>query len=172
MSYKGDYLSFELADFLFGISTQEVLELNKNLHLTPVPKSTSHLRGITNLRGQIVPVIDMYERLKLGDHPNKNESISVILRCTGIVIALLVDNIGQILPLDEDSFESPPNNFSPVLKELIIGVHKLPDRLLHILDGQKIIGGLKATRELPFNKEIIKGIDIHRNLQINGPARP
>lgn len=153
MSFKGDYLSFNLENYLFGISALDVLELNKNLSLTHVPRATPQIRGITNLRGQIVPVVDLFGRIGLDCLPKRSESVSIILRCTGIVIALLVDNVGEILSLEGETFEVPPNNFPPVLKELIVGVHKLPGQLLHIIDSQKIIVGLDNIRGLPFDNK-------------------
>jgi len=65
-------------------------------------------------------------------------SISIILRSDGFLVALLVDDAGEILSLDQETFEPPPSNFSVISRELVMGVHKLSDRLLLILDPQLI----------------------------------
>ena len=166
MSAAGNYLTFSLGDFCFGIITTDVVELNKNLDVTLVPKSQKILKGITNLRGQIVPVIDMYERLGIMLGTTTKQTISIVSRCHGVVIALLVDSVGEIIQLEENTYEPPPNNFSPATRDLILGVHKLPEKLLLILDNQKIINGTGEYQAQPFEKEIIKGIDIHREQKL------
>jgi purine-binding chemotaxis protein CheW len=133
-----DYATFYVNGLFFGITANDVLELNKNLDVTPVPKSQNIVRGIMNLRGQLVPAIDMYERLDISNKSSRLETINIILQCDGFLIALLVDDVGPIISLDESSFELPPNNFSLVSRELVIGVHKLQDRLIIILDPKGI----------------------------------
>jgi len=166
MSTRRSYLTFFLGDFYFGIIATDVVELNKNLNVTIVPKSPKVIKGITNLRGQIVPVVDMYERLSLVREGKIKETISIVLRCNGVVIALLVDRVGEIIELEGDTFEPPPNNFPLAIRALILGVHKRPDKLLLILDNQKIIDGIDEYSEQSFEKKIIKGVDIHREQQL------
>ena len=138
MSISTDFVTFYLGGHQFGINASDVLELNRNLEVTPVPKSAKTVRGIMNLRGQLVPAIDMYERLNLERHSGMTESISIILRSDGFLVALLVDDAAEILSLDQETFEPPPSNFSLVSRELVLGVHKLSDRLLLILDPKLI----------------------------------
>ena len=138
MSISTDFVTFYLGGNYFGINASDVLELNRNLEVTPVPKSPKTVRGIMNLRGQLVPAIDMYERLNLERYSGLTESISIILRSDGFLVALLVDDAGEILSLDQDTFEPPPSNFSVISRELVMGVHKLSDKLLLILDPKLI----------------------------------
>lgn len=142
MSNTGNYLTFSLGELFFGITATDVLELNNSLEVTPVPKSPPTVRGIANLRGQIVPAINMYALLGLKNISGRKETISIILKCEGILIAVMVDKVGDIIPFEEDTFEPPPNNFSLLARDLVMGVHKLPDRLLLILDYTKILGGI------------------------------
>lgn len=138
MSASTDFATFYLGGLYFGINVADVLELNRNMDVTPVPKSPKIVRGIMNLRGQLVPAIDMYERLNLDSRSEKDESVSIILQCDGYLIAILVDDVGEILSLEQDTFELPPSNFSTVSRELVLGVHKLSDKLLLILDPRRI----------------------------------
>ena len=144
MSGTTDFVTFTLGGHSFGITAADVLELNRNLDVTPVPKSSPIVRGIMNLRGQLVPAIDMYVRLSLESLAPRTESISIILRGDGQLLALLVDDVGEILTLDQNTFEPPPSNFSTVSRELVSGVHKLPDRLLLILDPKQIVTRVQA----------------------------
>ena len=142
MSLTTDFATFYLGGLYFGITATDVLELNKNLDVTRVPKSPKTVRGIMNLRGQLVPAIDMYERLGLENTSHQQETISIILQCEGMLIALLVDNVGEIIPLEQNTFEPPPNNFPKMSRELVLGVHKLPEKLLLILDPKQLIKGI------------------------------
>jgi purine-binding chemotaxis protein CheW len=138
MSIMTDFVTFYVGGHYFGISVADVLELNRNMDITPVPKSPKIIRGVTNLRGQLVAAIDMHERLKLETTASKQESLSIILQCDGYLIAILVDDVGEILSLEAENFEPPPTNFSKAAKALIIGVYKLPEKLLLILNAKLI----------------------------------
>ncbi len=152
MKQSAEFITFYLGEFFFGIIATEVMELNRDLKITPVPKSPKTVRGIVNLRGEIVPAINMHERFKLDTNCKDDDSISLILSSDGIVIAALVDEVGEIILLNEDTFEPPPKNFPQVSRELIFGVHKLPDKLLIIVDSTKIASELTQStglRQLP-----------------------
>lgn len=138
MSNVTDFVTFYVGDQYFGISVTDVLELNRNMDITPVPKSSKIVRGVTNLRGQLVAVIDMYERLKLERSATTHEALSIILQCDGYLIAILVDDVGEILSLEAATFEAPPANFSKVARDLVLGVYKLPERLVLILNANRI----------------------------------
>lgn len=79
--------------------------------MTHVPKSPETVRGIANLRGQLVPAIDMYKRLGLDNTTGHQETIAIILKSKGMVVALLVDSVGEIISLEDDTFEPPPQIF-------------------------------------------------------------
>jgi purine-binding chemotaxis protein CheW len=147
MSKAVDYLTFSLGKFSFGIIASDVLELNKNLSVTNVPKSPETIRGIANLRGQLVPAIDMYQRLGLDNPARQQEAIAIILKIKSLLVALLVDSVGEIISLEDDTFEQPPPNFPEMSRELVFGVHKLPDRLLLLLDPTKIVQGIHSSKK-------------------------
>lgn len=150
MSVPTDFVTFYLGGHYFGINASNVLELNRNLDVTPVPKSQKSIRGIMNLRGQLVPAIDMYERLNVQRHSELPEAISIILQSDNFLVALLVDDVGEILSLNHDTFEPPPSNFSVTFRELVFGAHKLSDRLLLILDPKLITQRTEKVTNQPL----------------------
>jgi len=143
-----EYLTFTLSHLSLGIPSAGVLEINNNLDVTPVPGSSKSIKGLLNLRGQIVPAIDMYQYLHIHRDDVNGESVSVILSIDGQLVCLLVDEVGDILPLDENNFESIPNNLSDSAKKLILGGYKLSEKLLLILDCMQIIP--QASRVQPL----------------------
>jgi len=147
MSKAVEYLTFSLGEFSFGIIATDVLELNKNLSVTHVPKSPETFRGIANLRGQLVPAIDMYQRLGLDNKASQQETIAIIIKIKSLLVALLVDSVGEIISLEDDTFEPPPPNFPQMSRELVFGVHKLSNRLLLMLEHTKIIQGIHSSKK-------------------------
>ncbi|MEI6836171.1 MAG: chemotaxis protein CheW [Alcaligenaceae bacterium] len=149
MKQSTEFITFYLGEFFFGIVASDVLELNRDLKITPVPRSPGTVRGIVNLRGEIVPAINMHARFNLDSSCRDDDSISIILKSNGLITAALVDDVGEIVVLYEDTFEPPPKNFPEESKSLILGVHKLPDKLLLIVDSKKIAEELTQSNSLP-----------------------
>lgn len=146
MSATRSYATFHAGKIYFGISTDEVIELTKVVEITPVPLAPAAVSGLINLRGQIVTAINMRNRLGLEPAADASEVITVLIEKFGVLYGLLVDRVSDILELDPSNFEAPPSNVSQAAKELIIGVYKLPDNLLLIMDTAKLINGIASGR--------------------------
>ena len=135
------YSTFSIDNLYFGFLTAEVVELTKGLDITPVPLGPKAVSGFINLRGQIVSAIDMRTRLGLSGVFNEN-TISIFFKYQGTLFGLLVDEVNDILELDQSTFEVPPSNLPSAAQDLIVGVHKLPQKLLLILEPNRIIAGI------------------------------
>lgn len=136
------YSTFSINSLYFGFLTAEVVELTKGLDITPVPLGPKAVSGFINLRGQIVSAIDMRIRLGLSPGVFNENTISIFFKYQGTLFGLLVDEVNDILELDQSTFEDPPSNLSSAAQDLIVGVHKLPQKLLLILDPNRIITGI------------------------------
>ena len=140
------YSTFSIDNLYFGFLTAEVVELTKGLDITPAPLGPESVSGFINLRGQIVSAIDMRIRLGLSPGTHNENTISIFLKYQGILFGLLVDEVNDILELDHSTFEEPPSNLPSAARDLIVGVHKLPQRLLLILDPNRIISGIEEIQ--------------------------
>jgi purine-binding chemotaxis protein CheW len=107
--------------------------------MTPVPQSPDVIRGLINLRGQIVTAIDMRRRLGLQPPDEYQTPMNMVVRTSEGVVSLLVDEIGDVLDVDAAAYERPPGNLDPAARELIRGVYKLKDRVLLVLDTEKAV---------------------------------
>jgi purine-binding chemotaxis protein CheW len=134
-----DYATFHIGDLFFGIPAIQVVELSRNLDVTFVPKGPPSVSGLMNLRGQLVPAINMNIRLGIEKQKTHGDGVSIILSSPGGQVALIVDSVGEILSLNSNLFEPPPNKLTELAREVLFGVYKLPDRLLLLLDPMKII---------------------------------
>jgi purine-binding chemotaxis protein CheW len=107
--------------------------------MTRVPQAPAVIEGLINLRGQIVSAIDMRRRLGLpvrtGDHPPMN----MVVRTEDGAVSLLVDEIGDVLDVDSSAYERPPENLDHAARDVILGVYKLKDRLMLVLDAERTV---------------------------------
>jgi len=139
MNASNQLCTFTVGDFFFGLEVEQVQEVIRYQKLTRVPLASSTVRGLINLRGQIVTAIDMRCLLKQGEYVPDETPMNVIVRNGNGMISFLVDAIGDVLEVDEDDFESPPETLKGVARNLIRGAYKLEDRLLLALDTKKMI---------------------------------
>lgn len=137
MAVKKQFCSFYLEGLLFGVVLESVQEVYVPLEMTRVPLAPSVVSGLINLRGQLVTAIDLRRRLELEPRPDGMQSMNVVVQITDGTVSLLVDEIGDVIEVDDSSFEAPPETLQRSVREMIIGVHKLKGHLLHVLDIQK-----------------------------------
>lgn len=133
------YATFFVDGFFFGIEVLQVQEVLRYQEMTRVPLAPGVVEGLINLRGQIVTAIDMRRRLGLRPRPQDMLPMSMVVRTPEGAVSMLVDEIGDVLEVDSETFEQPPDNLEGVARELIRGVHKLKDRLLLVLDTELAI---------------------------------
>jgi len=128
------YSTFDVGGFYFGIDVLQVQEVLRYQDMTPVPLAPSVIEGLINLRGQIVTAVDMRRRLSLPPRAEGDTAMNAVVRTDEDAVSLLVDEIGDVVEVDSDSFERPPENLDPSIRDVVRGIHKLKDRLLLVLD--------------------------------------
>ena len=134
MDEKRHFTSFFVEDVLFGIAVEKVQEVASLVEMTPVPLAPLKVRGLINLRGQIVTAIDLRTCLGLGERPVGQTPVNVILHTADGYASLLVDRVGEIVEVDESEFELPPETLRGPVRELIRGAYKLDNKLMHVVD--------------------------------------
>ncbi|MEI9811348.1 MAG: chemotaxis protein CheW [Acidobacteriota bacterium] len=133
------FCTFFVADLYFGLDVRRVQEVLRSQEVTPVPKAPAVIAGLINLRGQIVPAIDMRRRLGLPARKPGVEPMNMVVRTEDGAASLLVDEIGDVLDVDAASFEPVPDNLAAEQRELIRGICKLRERLLLVLDAERTL---------------------------------
>jgi purine-binding chemotaxis protein CheW len=135
------FATFFIGDLFFGIDVLNVQEVLRHQEMTRVPLAAEVIRGLINLRGQIVTAVDMRGRLELPPRQEAAHSMNMVVRTQEGAVSLLVDEIGDVLEMDASNYEPPPDNLSPVARSLIRGIFKLKDRLLLVLDTERAVDG-------------------------------
>jgi purine-binding chemotaxis protein CheW len=131
------YCTFELGTLLLGLEAKLVQEVLRSQPVTEVPLAPHAVRGLMNMRGQIVLVVDLRRRLGLPEPPNDARRVNVLVRTDDGLVSLLVDRVGDVLELSPDDFEPVPDSLDSEARLLLRGAHQLPDKLLLQLDAHR-----------------------------------
>jgi len=134
------FSTFWVDGLFFGVEVDQVQEVIRYQEMTRVPLAPSVVSGLINLRGRIVTALELRRRLQLRDRPAGQLPMNVVVRTEDGGISLLVDEIGDVLEVEQEAFEPPPESLRGETRELIHGVYKLDGRLMHVLDTGKTVG--------------------------------
>lgn len=150
------FVSFQLNEQLFAIDILFVREINRYLELTPVPLAPEYVKGLVNLRGQIVTVLDLKKRLGIKNHDNVKNSHNIVLKTEAELSNLTtdedlaeemsdkasfcVDAIGDVITVSVEDIDAPPANVGAVDGKYLAGVVKLDNGLMNILSISKLLG--------------------------------
>ena len=121
----------------FGIDVREVQEVLQYQDMVRVPLAADVVEGLINLRGQIVTAIDLRRRLGLPERTSGEDPMNVVVRSDDGAVSLLVDEIGDVVEVDVDQFERPPETLVGPMRDLIVGAYKLESGLLLALDVER-----------------------------------
>jgi purine-binding chemotaxis protein CheW len=142
--------TFCLGETCFGIDAHCVQEVLRCQELTPLPLAAAGVRGLINLRGEIVTVIDLRTCLEMDPAGAGVPQFHLILQPVPGALSLLVDSVGEVVRVAEAAFEPPPVHFRGQARELIRGAYKLDVGLLLVLETERIanciLGGTSCVR--------------------------
>ena len=130
---------FSIGKELYGVGIDAVHEIVKVPDITEVPDAPAFLEGVINLRGKIVPVVDLRKRMKLDSKEKTKSSRVLITENEGRLVGLLVDAVSEVLKIQPDAVEAPPEMISSIGVQYITGVAKVEGRLIIILDLRKVL---------------------------------
>lgn len=141
------YATFEVADQLFGVDVATVQEVLRFHEYTHVPLAPPAVGGLFNLRGQVIAAVDLRVQLGLAGQDMTEPVMNVIVRVDGEAVSLLVDRIGEVIELVDDTIERTPDTLAGPARDLIAGTFKLDDRLMLALDVRRAVDTSIANRK-------------------------
>lgn len=127
------YCTLKVGDLLLGIEVGEIQEILRDTSIMPVPLSPAAIRGLINLRGQIVTAIDLRRRIGLDDAEENVEFMTMVLGTAEELLALVVDTVGDVVEVSAAAFEPPPDTLRGEARKMIEGAYKLDRELLLVL---------------------------------------
>lgn len=139
-SEKLQLVTFGVGSEEFAVDILAVQEINRMMELTRIPQSPPEVEGVINLRGRIIPVVDLRKRFGIGVSDQDENNRIIVVEVHGRVIGFIVDRVHEVLRIDHNIVEPAPSIVSSIDSEYIAGVGKLNDRLLILLDLGKLFG--------------------------------
>jgi purine-binding chemotaxis protein CheW len=131
--------TFYIGEALCGMDILKVQEINKLIEMTRVPQSPEYVLGILNLRGEIVTIVDLGKKLRLKSTEMSDKTRNIIVNSNGEHIGLMVEKISDVIQAEWEKVEAPPANIGGVQGKYFTGVFKTEDRLIGILDVEKVL---------------------------------
>ncbi len=148
--FGGKYLTFNLADEVYGIDIRKIHEINGVSNITPVPSMPDFMKGVINLRGNVIPIIDL--RLKIGMCETEyNEETCVVVVDIGRDVGIVVDSVSEVLDIDPECIKPAPPMGAGVDNSYILGMGNAGDSLTILIDIERVLGGVHAD---DFDEEV------------------
>jgi purine-binding chemotaxis protein CheW len=141
----GKYMTFKLAEEIYGLEILKVREIIGLMDITRVPRSAGFVRGVINLRGKVIPVADL--RLKFGMEACQatDQTVIIVVQCSvggrALTMGILVDQVLEVLSIDAAQIEPPPALAETAAEsQFVLGVGKAGERVIFLLDIGKVLG--------------------------------
>ncbi len=139
----GKYLTFRLADEEYGLQILKVQEIIGLMAVTRVPKTPDFIRGVINLRGKVIPVIDLRRKFDLTQQDDTDVSCIIVVqvqnRDATITMGIIVDSVSEVMDIESDQVEPAPEFGSCVDTEFILGMGKVAEKVVMLLDSDRVL---------------------------------
>lgn len=132
-------VTFSIGEEEFGVDILKVQEIIRTMEITKVPRAPEFVEGVINLRGKVIPIIDLRRRFGLDFKEHDKDTRIIVIEINNIVVGFVVDAVSEVLRIPTNTVEPPPPVVAGVDSDYISGVGKLQDRLLILLDLDKLL---------------------------------
>jgi purine-binding chemotaxis protein CheW len=132
-------VTFSIGEEEFGVEILKVQEIVRSMEMTRVPSAPEFVEGVVNLRGRVIPIIDMRKRFGLERKEHDNRTRIIVIDMNGVVTGFVVDSVSEVLRLPRNTIEPPPPVVAGIVSDSVSGVGKLEARLLNLLDMDSLL---------------------------------
>lgn len=147
-------VSFLIENEEFGVDILNVQEIIRPVDITRVPNAPAFVEGVINLRGRIVPVVDLRKRFNMSQRERDKNSRIIVVELDDKIVGFMVDAVREVLRVDTNVIEPPPELAIGIDAGYITGVAKLEDRLLILLDLERILSEEEKHHLQPLQKTV------------------
>ncbi|MBU8870177.1 MAG: chemotaxis protein CheW [Gemmatimonadales bacterium] len=146
----GKYLTFQLDNTQFGIQILRVVELLTMMEITTVPMWPSFAKGTINLRGRVIPVVDLRQKFGLSATETTEQTCTIVVELEGDQVGIEVEAVNEVQEVSEDNISDPPRIGGTVDSDFILGMGKADDNTIILLNLEKILvgGDMEALQEV------------------------
>ncbi|AGL49644.1 chemotaxis protein CheW [Thermotoga maritima MSB8] len=132
-------VTFKLGNQVFGVDIMKVESIVEVEKIVPVPETAEYIEGVMNLRGKIIPVVNLRKKFKMPDMEDKKRAKIIVSMVKNTLIGFLVDDVSEVLTLTESDIEQPPQNLAGKGKNYILGLAKVRDDIVIILNIEEVL---------------------------------
>ncbi|WP_432736234.1 chemotaxis protein CheW [Maridesulfovibrio sp. FT414] len=132
-------VTFSIGDEEFGVDILKVQEIIRTMEITKVPRAPKFVEGVINLRGKVIPIIDLRSKFGLKTKDHDQQTRIIVIEINDMIVGFVVDSVSEVLRIPASTVEPPPPVVSGMDSEYISGVGKLADRLLILLDLNRLL---------------------------------
>ncbi len=147
---EGKYLTFVLSDEEYGIEILKVREIIGLMDITSVPQTPNYMKGVINLRGKVIPVIDLRLKFSLPEQEHTQETCTIVVEVNDSLIGIIVDSVSEVSDIGSKEIEETPHLGQDIDTNFIMGMGKLKEKLIILLDIDKVL----SAEELEIAEEI------------------
>jgi purine-binding chemotaxis protein CheW len=147
-------VTFALGGEDYAVDILKVQEINRMTEIAKVPNSPSYVEGVINLRGRVIPVVSLRKKFGLDERAADERSRIMIMDIQGLTIGLVVDEVSEVLRIPENTVDPTPPMATDISKEFITGIAKLEDRLIILIDMDRLIEQEEGTAMFEAAKAI------------------
>ena len=133
------YVGFKIGDEEYGIDIMIIKEIIRKVDITIVPNSPEYVEGVANLRGEVIPLLDLRKKFNMKVKKRGKEARTIVVEIEGKSTGISVDKVTQVIKIPQNKINVPPQTATSIRKDFIKNVGRLPGRLILILDIVKII---------------------------------
>ena len=134
-------VTFSIGEEEFGVDILKVQEIIRTMEITKVPRAPHFVEGVINLRGKVIPIIDLRKRFGLESRDHDKHTRIIVIEIKSMIVGFVVDSVSEVLRIPSSTVEPPPPVLAGLESEYISGVGKLEDRLLILLDLDRLLSG-------------------------------
>ena len=156
---EGKFLTFELGGEIYGLEILKVQEIIGIMDVTRLPKTPDYMRGIINLRGKVIPVMDLRRKFELDHKDDNNRTCIIVVQVVSddntITMGILVDEVSEVLDIEQNQISDTPSLGSEIETDFILGIGKVEEKVVMLLDIDTVL----TTKEIKMVKKISEQID-------------
>lgn len=155
----GKYLTFFLRNEIYGLQILKVQEIIGLMEITRVPRTPNYMRGVINLRGKVIPVVDLRVKFSMGPQPDTEKNCIIVVQvpreggASPVIMGILVDEVAEVLDIAAAQIEDTPSFGSELNTEFILGVGKVGQKVVMMLDVDQVLTAneMRAVSEIGKN---------------------
>jgi len=145
LAQPGKYLTFELAAEVYGLEILKVQEIIGMMNVTRVPRTPDFVRGVINLRGKVIPVVDLRLKFSLDRTEDTEKTCIIVVQVTRddtqVTMGIIVDEVSEVIDVTGEQIEPPPSFGAAVDADFIMGMGKVNQKVVMLLDVDKVLSG-------------------------------